>query len=65
MEQFHETYFGMIYSIVRKQNALLLKDIAKREKLSQTKLYKEFLPTKRDYRQFIMNHESLSSKSIK
>jgi hypothetical protein len=56
MDPIHEIYFGMIYSIVRKQNALLLKDIAKREKLSQTKLYKEFLPTKKQYHQFIMHH---------
>lgn len=66
MESFHEAYFGMIYAIVRKQNAILLKDIAQREKLPMTKLYKEFLPTKRKYLAFLEQHQaSLSSKSIK
>lgn len=56
MESLHEAYFGMIYSIVRKQNAILLKDIARREKLVLTKIYKEFLPTKRKFQTFITHH---------
>jgi hypothetical protein len=48
-----QTYFEILYKIIRKQNKFLLEDISKNEKLPYNELMKEYLPSKKYLKKFI------------
>lgn len=48
-----ETFFEIVFNIVRAQNEQLLKEIALREKVDTAKLLRMFKPTKRHFREFM------------
>lgn len=51
-----ETFFEIIFNIVRTQNDSLLKEIALREKIPIQDLMKKFRTNKRQLREFMRNH---------
>ena len=51
-----EKYFIILYRLIRKQNEVLLKEIAKRENLSYNVLAKRFMPSHTALRQFLNHH---------
>jgi len=48
----NEKYFEIIFSIIKKQNEFLLKKIAHQENIDGS-LLKEFIPSKKEYRQWV------------
>ena len=48
-----QTYFEILYKIIRKQNKVLLEDISKNENLPYNELMKEYLPSKKYLKKFI------------
>jgi hypothetical protein len=53
--EFHEKYFEIIFSIIKKQNEILLKKIALQENIDGT-LLKEFIPSKKEYKKWLLSH---------
>jgi hypothetical protein len=58
-----QTYFEIIYKLVREQNKILLKDIANNECISHNELIKNYLPSKKYLKQFINTHTTSSTSS--
>jgi hypothetical protein len=54
----HEKYLEIIFMIVLEQNRWLLREIGFREKIPIRKLYKQFLSSRTEFKQFV---QSLSS----
>jgi hypothetical protein len=48
-----QTYFEILYKIIRKQNKLLLKEISKNENIPCDDLIKEYLPSKKYLKKFV------------
>lgn len=51
-----ESFFLILFNIVRSQNETLLREIAIRENLDVRELLKEFKPTKGHFRKYIQCH---------
>ena len=48
-----QTYYEIIYKIIREQNKVLLKEISKKEMISYNELTQEYLPSRKDLKIFM------------
>jgi len=48
-----QTYYEMMYKVIREQNKVLLKEISKNEFINYNELIKDHLPSKKTMKQFI------------
>lgn len=48
-----ETYFAIMYRVIRRQNEILLNEIAIRENLPRNVLMKTFLPSRTELKRFM------------
>jgi hypothetical protein len=48
-----QTYFEMVYKIIREQNKEFLKEISKKEMISYEDLTKEYVPSRKHLKEFI------------
>ena len=48
-----QTYYEMMYKIIREQNKILLKEISKNEFINYNELIKDQLPSKKTMKEFI------------
>lgn len=55
-----EKVFEILYNILVQQNKRLFVDIAIREKISYDELCQKYIPTRKQYRQFIQSSSSSS-----
>jgi hypothetical protein len=51
--EWSQTYFEILYKIIREQNKVLLKEISKKEHISYNELTQEYLPSKKYLKQFM------------
>jgi hypothetical protein len=54
-----QTYFEILYKLIREQNLILFKEISIRENISYTDLQKQFLPSKKFLKNFIHMHNDI------
>jgi len=59
----HEKIFEIIYNIIIEQNKNLLRIIAQKEKIPLKYLQRGYLPSKKEFKDFINNHSFSRSSS--
>ena len=59
-----QTYFEIIYKIVREQNKILLKDISYNEGIPHNELIRNYLPSKKYLKQFIIDHAAADNADV-
>ena len=55
-----ESYFNMIYKIIRKQNKVLLHEISERENIPLRDIESQFLPSRTALRKFTATYTDIS-----
>ena len=58
-----ESYFNIIYKIIRKQNKVLLHEISERENISLRDIESQFLPSRTALRKFTATTTDTLSKN--
>ena len=59
-----QTYFEILYKVIREQNKMFLKEIAIRENLSECELLRDHLPSKKYLKNFLEYIRQCKDESV-